>query len=80
MASNLKPSASTADGQLSFHLQAPRLVKRPPAGVIVGGAYDGWAYVLIEHVAGGVRVKATPPAWPFPRDVVIKAPARLLAR
>lgn len=71
--------------QLTLDLAKPRraAVVRPAAGVIVGGPYNGWHYVLIELQRVSARtypkVRATPPAWPFPRELVIKPPARLEA-
>lgn len=72
-------------GQLSLDLQAPRRKAdtAPTAGVIVGGPYDGWSYVLLEVRRADRRsypyVRATPPAWPFPREVLVKPPAHLVA-
>lgn len=52
----------------------------PQHGTIEGGKLDGWNYAFLRfhpvRVRGGaVRlvplVRATPPAWPFPQDVML---------
>ncbi len=71
-----------AGHQLALDLPLPpRKAPPPPAGVIVGGKFDGWAYVLIEVRQVGTRrypvVRASEPGWPFTRLIEVRPPARL---
>lgn len=49
----------------------------PSAGVIRGGRLDGWRFHFLHFRASqaGLQVVArcTPPAWPFPHDIPLRA-------
>ena len=73
-------------GQLSLDLQPSRrkVAAAAAAGVIAGGPFDGWSYVLLQVRQVGrcsvPYVRATPPNWPFPREVLVRPPGRLEPR